>query len=377
MKSLLTARILHLLKRTRRFAQSAPEPMNRQRFLLPALLTLTVARLLFIPLQELSGVESHVVQCSQHPVLWQPAMGPVLPLLVKASTAMFGTHPLGVRFFAPFLMLWASWLLWETARGMFDATTAAWTLVIFHVTPAVNVASVTMTLTTLGIVSSVVLLAALRHALHREHKWHMQWWMLGGALALALFVDWRLFMLAVSCVAGMALTQRGRRALMKWPVLPVLGSCVAAAATFFLAWNSEHGWPAFAPFPDVVPPSFGQLSLHVLLAVSPLLLIAYGWSLIESVMRRPMEYPVAFLYAFTWPLVSLDVLSWMVFPWPQCGLSAWIAPTAMLLAHLAMNYDKAPTRIVIWARWLTLLATAIQSCIMMLHGLQQVQTLPW
>ena len=36
---------------------------------------------------------------------------------------------------------------------------------------------------------------------------------------------------------------------MKWPVLPILGLSVGMAATFFLAWNSEHGWPAFAPFP--------------------------------------------------------------------------------------------------------------------------------
>ena len=351
--------------------------MNRQRFLLPAILMLTVARLLFLPLFDLSGVERHVVHCSQHEGVWQPSMGPVLPLLVKLSTSIFGIHPLGVRLFAPLLMLGAGWLLWDLTRGMFDATTASWALVIFHLTPAVNVASVTMTHTTLGIVSSVVLLAALRHALHREHKWRLQWWMLGGALVLAILVDWRLVMLAVSCVAGMALTQRGRRALMKWPVLPVLGSCVGIVITVFLAWNSEHGWPAFAPLPGASPPSFGQLALHVLLAVSPLLLIGYGWSLIESVMRRPMEYVVAFLYAFTWPLVSLDVLSWMVLPWPLCGLGAWIAPTAVLLAHQAMNYDKASTRIVIWIRWLALAAAAIQSCLMMHHGLQHMPTLNW
>ena len=128
-------------------AQSALELMNRQRFLVPALLALTVARLLFLQLHELSAVERYAVHCSQHDDLWQPGMGPLLPLLIKLSTTIFGSHPFGVRLLAPLLILAASWLLWEMVRGMFDATTASWTLVIFHVTPAVNVASVTMTLT--------------------------------------------------------------------------------------------------------------------------------------------------------------------------------------------------------------------------------------
>jgi hypothetical protein len=351
--------------------------MNRQRFLLPALLALTVARLLFLPLHELSMVEQHVVQCSQREGLWQPAVGPVLPLLVKASTTVFGVHPFGVRFLAPFLMLGAGYLVWQVSRGMFDATTASWALVLFQVTPAVNVASVTMTFTTLGIASSAVLLLALRLALHREYRWHLQWWLLAGALVLAMAVDWRLFMLAVSCVAGMALTQRGRRALLKWPVLPILGSCVGLAMTFFLAWNSEHGWPAFAPFPFMVPLALWQLAVHVLLAVSPLLLAGFGWSLARSVTKQPMEYAVAFLYAFVWPLVTLDVLSWMVLPWPQCGLGAWIGPAAMLLAHHAMTHDKAPTRRAILARWLALAAAAIQSCLMLSRGLDHLPGLPW
>jgi hypothetical protein len=335
--------------------------MNRQRFLLPALLTLTVARLLILPLHPLSEVEQHVVDCSQREGLWQPAVGPALPFLVKLSTGIFGVNSFGVRFFAPLLILGASWMLWRMARGMFDPTTASWSLVIFHLTPAVNIASVTMTHTTLGLVSSVALLLCLRHALHHGYRWHLQWWLLSGGMVFAVFVDWRLFMLAVSCIAGMALTQRGRRAMKKWPVLPVLSVPFGLAITFFLAWNSEHGWPAFAPFPGIAPPSLWQLTLHVLLAMSPLLLGGYGWALVESVLRRPMEYTVAFLYAFAWPLVSLDVLSWMVLPWPHCGFGSWIAPAAILLAHLTLTWQKASTRVMIVTRWLALLLAGIQS----------------
>jgi hypothetical protein len=350
--------------------------MNRERFLLPALFALTMARLIVSSMHELSAVERHVVECSRHEGVWQVAVGPILPVLVKASTALFGTSPFGVRVFAPLLILGAGWLLWMMMRGMFDATTASWAVVIFHVTPAVNLASVTMTQTTLGIAMSVVVLFALRHALHRDHRWHLQWWMLAGALVLAIFVDWRLFMLAVSCVAVMGLTKRGRRALLKWPVLPILGLSVGVAATFFLAWNSEHGWPAFAPFPGISPPTLFQLFVHVMLAISPLLLVGYGWSLVKSVTRQPMEYVVAFLYAFAWPLVSLDVLSWMVLPWPQCGFGAWIAPAVMLLAHHTMNEER-PTRLVMLSRWLVVAVAAAQSCMMMQFGLETMQKLRW
>jgi hypothetical protein len=351
--------------------------MNRQRFLLPAMLVLTVARLLFLPLHDLSRVEHHALECSQRATLWQPGMGPVLPLLVKLGTWIAGQGPLGVRLFAPFLLLFASWLLWETARGLFDATTASWTLVLFQAMPVVNVASVTMTLTTLGIFCSVLVLTALRLALHRQNRWHLQWWMLGGTLVFSFFVEWRLFMLAVSCIAGLVLTQRGRRSLLKWPVLPVLALTLGLAVTVFLAWNSEHGWPAFAPVPGMPPPLFGQLALHVLLGTSPLLLLACGWSLIEGATRRPMEYPIAFLYAFTWPVVSLDVLSWMILPWPQCGYGAWIAPTSALLAHLAMVYDRASIRSVIWTRRIVVAAAMLQSCYILHRGLHGMWSLPW
>jgi hypothetical protein len=160
-------------------------------------------------------------------------------------------------------------------------------------------------------------------------------------------------------------------------VLPILGLSVGLAATFFLAWNSEHGWPAFAPFPGMVPPTLWQLSAHVLLAISPLLLVGYGWSLVKSATRRPMEYVVAFLYAFAWPLVTLDVLSWMVLPWPHCGYGAWIAPTVMLLAHHTMDEERTPTRMVMLSRWLVVAAAAGQSCVMMQRGIDSMQTLPW
>ncbi|MFZ4766381.1 MAG: glycosyltransferase family 39 protein [Roseimicrobium sp.] len=351
--------------------------MNRQRFLLPALLALTLARFLFLPLHDLSETESHALLCAQEGGMWHHGLGPVLPSVVKCGVVFCGATPLGVRFLAPLLVFAASWLLWELARGMFEETTASWAVVIFNLTPLVNVAAVTMTLTTLGLVAAVAVLAALRYALHHERAWWLQWWLLGGGLAVSFLVDMRLVTLAASVVAAMALTLRGRKALMRWPVLPVLSICLGVVFTAWLAWNSERQWEALAPLPPVQSPDFLRFIVHGLLAGSPLLLAAYAWSFTESVLRQPMAYAVAFLYAFLWPVLTLDIMAWGTMPWPHCGCGAWVGPAALLLAHQGLVYARVRPRVQIGLRWLTLALAGGQSWWMLHTGLSRLPVVTW
>jgi hypothetical protein len=130
--------------------------MNRQRFLLPALLLLTVVRLGLLPLRELAPMESYAALCSERAAIWHAMLGPVLPWLVKLTTTIFGINEFGVRFASPLLMLGASWLLWRLARGLFDANVASWSVVLFNVLPIVNLASVTMTPMTLAKVRKTI-----------------------------------------------------------------------------------------------------------------------------------------------------------------------------------------------------------------------------
>jgi sorbitol-specific phosphotransferase system component IIC len=336
--------------------------MNRQRFLLPAMVILTLARSLLLPMSGLTSLEEYVLRCAHEPLTWHEGLGPLLPWLVKISTTAFGEGSFGVRFFSPWIIFAAGWLLWELARGLFDNTTASWALLLFQVIPAVNIAATTMTPTTLGLAGSVGVLAALRLALHRTHPWHLYWWILGcGLLALSL-VDWRFAMLGVAGCASMALTQRGRRALTKWPVLPVLGGFLVVAIMLFYLGNSRNGWAGLNHLP--MAPAFDgvDILLHLLVACSPLLLIAFGWVLVRSAQRRSMTYHMAFVYAFMWPLLTLDMLIWRSLPWPCSGSGAWLAPACMLLAHLSLTYEPAPPRLKVGIRSFTVLAAAAQSC---------------
>ena len=340
--------------------------MNRQRFLPLAMGLITLVRFLLLALRELSPVESHAANCASAPGWWLPLTGPVLPLWMKASTFCFGMNEFGVRFFAPLLMLGAGWLVWKISLSLFDATTAAWAAVLFQITPAVNLAAIHFTNTTLAIAGSAAMLAVLRLALHRTHRHHLHWWAVSGVCALMFFTDWRLGLaMGVSSAASLTLTRRGRSALMKWPVLPVLGVCFLLGITIFLAWNSEHNWNAFAFFPDKSDHGLMAVIHSAFFGFGLLLLPVFIWVIIETAVQRPLSYASAYLYAFAWPLLTLDLIAWHTLDWPQVGFAAWVPPLVMLTAHLMMQTERLAPRIKVWARTTLMLATAAQSCFIM------------
>lgn len=338
--------------------------MNRQRFLPLALGLITLVRFLLLAMRELSPVEAHAAMCAAAPGWWQPLTGPVLPLWMKISTTFFGMNEFGVRFFAPLLMLGAGWLVWEISRGLFDATTAAWAAVLFQITPAVNLAAIHFTNTTLAIAGSTAMLAVLRLALHRSHRLHLHWWAVSGVSALMFFTDWRLGLaMGVSSAASLTLTRRGRNALMKWPVLPILVVCFVLGITIFLAWNSEHNWAAFAFFPDKSANGILAVIHSMFFGYGLLLLPVFVWTIIEMTARRPLAYASAYLYAFAWPLLTLDLIARHTLDWPQIGFGAWVPPLVMLAAHLMMQTERLAPRIKVWARSVLMLVTAAQSCL--------------
>ena len=337
--------------------------MNRQRFLLPALLLLTVARLFMLPLRELSPLEAYAALCSERLDVWHAMMGPVLPALMRLTTTLFGMNEFGVRAPAPLLMLGTSVMLWRLARGLFNETTASWSVMMFNALPAVQLASVTFTVTTLSITGSVALLSALRLALHRQHAWHGMWWLVSVVLWAMFFTDWPLIMFAVAAAGTLTVTARGRRAALKWPVLPILAGSLGLAVTFFIAWASEHSWIVFQSFPDEPKMTLTQALWQRVLVHPPLASAALLWALARSVMKRPLTYPVAYLYAFAWPMVTLDLLTLRSTPWPQCGFSGWIVPAVILLAHQLGQWEPQRIRLKSRLRTAVVLVTLVQTSV--------------
>ena len=338
--------------------------MNRQRFLLPALWVLTLVRMAMLPLRELSPVEAYGVMCSERLDVWHPMLGPVLPVLVRITTAIFGLNEWGVRFASPLLMLLATVLLWRLARGLFDANTASWSIVIFSVLPAVNIAAVTMTPMTLSITGSVVLLHVLRVALHRSHPYHLPWWSVGLTTLGLMATDWHLSAFIFSAAAALAVTRRGRSAVLKWPVIPVLAGCIGLGCTVLFAWASEHNWMPFNTVAEPVPNFMSEL-WQAMLIHSPVMIAALTWGLAFSVLRKSIGYPVAYLYAFASPLLTVDVLTFLSSPWPMSGFGGWIAPAVILLANRLAFWTPRPLQLKAWFRTTAIMLALVQTCIVL------------
>lgn len=328
--------------------------MNRQRYLLPALLTLTVARFLMLLLGNLSSIDTGLLRLAAEPLIWSVPHGIITPLLVKASTSVFGSGVFGVSFFAPLLILASCWLLWDLVKGMFDATTASWALVFYNFLPAVNLAATNLTATTTGLLASIAVLSTLRFALHHEYRFILQWWIHGAVLLLAFFIDWRLAMLGVAGTTALLFTGKGRRTLGKWPVLSIHVLCLAIACGLFVSWGKSHDWGVFAKVSASAPVVCPNIYKHIVLAGSPFMLLAMVWGLLRSVLHKPVAYTVALLFAYSLPLLLLDGMCWKSLPWPASGFAAWIPPATILLAHQFMSLENRRPWLKAWIRFLVL-----------------------
>jgi len=341
--------------------------MTRQPYLLPALLVLTLARYMALDTIPLSEIEKYTLRCAADFDFWHPSLGPILPLITKATTAVFGENVWGVRCLSPLIILGSSILLWNLCLGLFDATTAAWSVVVLNVVPAVNVAAITLTPTTFGIATSIIVLCTLRVALHSQHPWHQPWWLLGLSFVVAFMIDWRLLMLSVAAGMTMLLSGRGRRALLRWPVVPILAGCLGFALTLFIAWNTDHHWSGLKPFLEKT--SLMEVAIQLGVLLSPLLLPAFAWAYASASRKKPMGYAIGMLGAFSLPMIMLDALSWSQLPWPCAAYSGWIAPASALLAHQMLNADMLRPRFMLTVRCIVLGSAAILSCAVVHGGL--------
>lgn len=339
--------------------------MNRQRYLLPALLTLTVARFLVMLLRVPSPADLELQGLVAQPLEWSVPQGIIIPLLVKAGTSVLGNGVPGVSCFAPLLILLSCWLLWILIKGMFDATTASWALVFFNFLPAINLAATHLTATTMSLLASVAVLSTLRFALHHEYRLCLQWWLHGALLLLSFFIDWRLAMLGVAGTIAPLFTGKGRRILGRLPVLSIHVLCFGIACGLFISWGKAHGWAIDTRASTVVTCPF--FCKHLLLPVSPLMLAALIWGLVRSVLHPSLNYAIPLLVAFSIPLMLLDGLTWKSLAWPATGFAAWIPPATILLAHQFMSLENSRPRLKAWIRFLVLSSGAAHS-LWLMHG---------
>lgn len=341
--------------------------MQRQRFLFAALGLLTLWRWALLPTLELSPDEALAVFHGNHDAIGTPSCpAPLVSLLA----GMFGGHgEFGVRFFAPLLALGASLAVWRLMRGLFDAQSAGWAVVILNVLPAFNLAAVTLTSSTL--VFALVPLAALclRKALLHADPLHWAWWAASTYVAGTVLAQPPAIGTLAAVVLVFALPQRLRHHLHSTGFI-IIAAAWLVAFGLSLWWQGGLGWvwPEWRLIPSLV---------RWLVLASPLLLalfvVAARLASDRATLLSHRSLPLAMLL----PLAALDFFYGPRFPWPDMGGAVWMLFAAMLLAHRGTVLGGIAVEERAGLRTTAIVLAALQSAFLLQTDLPRTLGLTW
>ncbi len=191
--------------------------------------------------------------------LWSRALAfgyldhpPMVALIVRASTALFGGSELGVRALSLLLVGALSALVALIAWRFFrSAETAALAALMWIAMPLVIAGAAFVTPDAPLVVFWTLGLAALAE-LWRTGKAR---WLLAMGLALGLMLQSKFT--AAFFAAGVALAFMSAPSLRRWLVSPASAAALAIAGAIFapfVGWNAEHGWATFVKQLGRAPP---------------------------------------------------------------------------------------------------------------------------
>ncbi|MGV3659882.1 MAG: glycosyltransferase family 39 protein [Prosthecobacter sp.] len=340
--------------------------MQRQRFLFAALGLLTLWRWALLPTLELSPDEALAVFHGNHDAAGAPiGPGPLVSLLGMVP----GGGEFGVRFFAPLLALAASLAVWRLARGLFDAQSAGWAVVIMNVLPAFNLAAVTLTSST--VVFALVPLAALcvRTALLHASPLHWAWWAAAACVAGTVLAQPPALGTLAAVVLVFALPRRLRHHLHGSGFVIIITAWVLALCGCLL-WQGGLGfaWPEWRLVPSLF--RWAVLASPLLLA---LFVAAVRLASDRATLLSHRSLPLGMLL----PLAALDFFYGPHFRWPDTGGAVWMTFAAMLLAHRGTALGGMTSEARISLRTIAIVLAALQSAFVIQTDLPRTLGLPW
>jgi hypothetical protein len=177
---------------------------------------------------------------------------PMVALLIRASTALFGGSEPGVRALSlllvgalPALIAFIAWRLFDSAEK------AALAALMWVAMPLVSIGALFVTPDAPLVVFWTLGLAALVELWRSGEKG----WLIGLGLALGLALQSKFT--AAFFAAGIALALVATPSLRRWLLSPALYAGLAVALVIFapfVVWNAEHGWATFAKQLGRAPP---------------------------------------------------------------------------------------------------------------------------
>lgn len=342
--------------------------MSRQRFLFAALGLLTLWRWALLPTLELSPDEALAVFRAKHGgMAGFHEIGPLVTLLAKLGMGIGGANEFGVRFFAPLLALAASLAVWRLMRGMFDAQIAGWSVVIVNVLPAFNIASITLTASTVVFVLAPACALCLRVALAHAQPLHWAWWAAGMCVFCTAMAQPPALGMMAAVVMVFALPERLRHHLHASGFLVIAGFWIVALACWLFD-GAPFTWPEWRMIPNL---------LRWSVLASPLLLVLFVLAVRMAFDRATLLSQRSLPLAMLLPLAAFDFFFGPNHRWPDMGGAVWIVFAAMLLAHRGTVLGGVTIENRVSLRTISLVLAALQSAFLLQTDFPRTLGLRW
>jgi len=276
---------------------------------------------------------------------------PMIAWVIATTTSLFGDAEWAVRLSSPLLHSLTAYMIFRTARFIYDAKTGLWAAAIYLLMPAVWLSS--------GIVSTdvplllcwIIALNAWAH-LRDDPAWR---WIvqLGVAVGLGLLSKYAMLFFFPPIILAILFDKPTRRGLLN------LKGCVAAililvCVTPNILWNMQNDFATFdhtaananldakALFHPGELLSFWGEQFGVF---GPLTLIFLFLALIAT-FRRKLQTPTFWLSLFVLsPLVIISLEALLSRANANWAVTAYVA-ASILVAHLGVHYGKR------WFSWL-------------------------
>ena len=323
-----------------------------------AMLIVTVAavvRGVFAVLITLPPDETYYWEWSRHLASGYFDHPPVVALLIRLGTALFGVTPLGVRIGSVCAGWAASVMLVLLARRLAGGRAALVAAIALCCMPLAAAGLVLATPDAPLLFAFALTLLALDHALETEpgSRVATRWWLAAGiALGIAFVSKYNAVLLPVGAlIACLTLAPLRRQLRTAGPYV----ATIAAALIFVpvIIWNARHQWVSFGfqlghgftsghgtPFSRESSLIGGQLAL-----VSPILFVLFAIAVVQGVRsREPRRVLLAAVSATVF-------LFFCIGAWRHPAEANWQAPAyvpaiALLASHAATTRNRA------WSRWI-------------------------
>ncbi len=200
-------------------------------------------RLIYCGQIDLLPTEAYYWNYSRHLDFGYLDHPPMVALLIRAGTGVFGNTEFGVRIGALCCNLVATLFMFRFARNLFGEASAWVAAVLMQTLPFFFLSGMEMNPDAPLTAAWTASLYYLERALLGERG--RTWWGVGLCLGLGLFSKYTIALLGVSVAIFMALDSRSR---IWWRRPQPYGAALLAAAIFFpvILWNAEHDWASFA-----------------------------------------------------------------------------------------------------------------------------------